>query len=207
MLRIGLTGGIASGKTTVAAMFAELGAGIVDTDLVARRVVAPGSSGLAAVVHAFGRCVTTESGELDRKALREIVFRDEAQRRRLEAILHPLIRDETLAQVGRLEAPYAVIAVPLLVETDFASLVDRVLVVDCPTELQLERLMRRDRIQRAEAEAMLRAQAERSQRLAAADDVINNSGDLATVREQVNELHRRYLRLARVCRTKEARAE
>ena len=195
-LAVGLTGGIASGKSAVAAMFVALGAGLVDTDVVAREVVAPGEPGLAAVRAAFGAKVLLPSGELDRAALRGLVFENEAKRRQLEMWLHPLIRARTLAKLAEIVTPYALVAVPLLVETDFGQLVDRVLVVDCPEHLQLERLMKRDAIPRPEALAMLRAQADRGTRLKAAHDVIDNSGTREATRGQVELLHRRYLELA-----------
>jgi dephospho-CoA kinase len=195
-LIVGLTGGIASGKSIVANMFAKLGAGIVDTDLVAREVVAPGEPGLAAVTNAFGNEVLLRSGELDRAALRRIVFADEAKRRQLEALLHPLIRARTRERLAVLSTPYALVAVPLLVETSFGELVDRVLVVDCPEPLQLERLMRRDAIPRPEALAMVRAQTDRATRLRAAHDVVDNGGTTEATQRQVELLHRRYLELA-----------
>ena len=197
MLRVGLTGGIASGKTTVAKIFAELGAGVVDTDRVAREVVAPGEPGLAAVREAFGPGVISGSGELDRRALRALVFANPAERRRLEAILHPLIRGRTLEQLDQLDAPYALVVVPLLFETGFEALVDRVAVVDCPRGVQLERLLARDGIDKAEAEATLGAQTDRETRLARADDVIDNSGDRERTRERVCELHAQYSALTK----------
>lgn len=195
-LVVGLTGGIASGKSSVANMFVKLGAGLVDTDLVAREVVAAGEPGLASVVEAFGPEVLLRSGELDRAALRRLVFADDAKRRRLETILHPLIRARTRQRLAALTAPYALVAVPLLVETNFGELVDRILVVDCPEALQLERLMRRDAIPRPEAEAMVRAQTERATRLRAAHDIIDNGGTAEATLRQVEQLHRRYLDLA-----------
>jgi len=195
-LLVGLTGGIASGKSLVGAMFVKLGAALVDTDIVAREVVAPGEPGLAAVTAAFGPSLLLASGELNRPALRTLVFDDEAKRLTLEAILHPLIRARTRAQLEQLTTPYALVAVPLLVETSFKDFVDRILVVDCPEATQLERLMRRDAIPRAEALAMLRAQADRATRLKAAHDVIDNSGSPEAARRQVAQFHGRYLELA-----------
>jgi dephospho-CoA kinase len=195
-LIVGLTGGIASGKSLVGAMFVKLGASLIDTDIVAREVVALGQPGLAAVSAEFGTSVLLPSGELNRPALRSLVFSDDAKRRQLEAILHPLIRSRTRAKLAELEAPYALVAVPLLVETSFGELVDRILVVDAPETAQLERLMRRDAIPRAEALEMLRAQVDRATRLKAAHDVIDNSGTPETTRRQVESLHRRYLDLA-----------
>jgi dephospho-CoA kinase len=195
-LVVGLTGGIASGKSLVGAMFVKLGASLIDTDVVAREVVARGEPGLAAVSAEFGPSVLLPSGEINRPALRSLVFADDAKRRQLEAVLHPLIRSRTRAKLAELEAPYVLVAVPLLVETSFGELVDRVLVVDSPEAAKLERLMRRDAIPRAEALAMLRAQVDRATRLKAAHDVIDNSGTPEATRRQVELLHRRYLDLA-----------
>jgi dephospho-CoA kinase len=195
-LLVGLTGGIASGKSLVGAMFVKLGTALVDTDVVAREVVAPGEPGLAAVSAAFGPSVLLASGELNRAALRSLVFEDEAKRRALEEVLHPLIRARAQAQLAALTAPYALVAVPLLVETSFKDLVDRILVVDCPEATQLERLMRRDAMPRVEALAMLRAQADRATRLKAAHDIIDNGGSIEATRRQVAQLHGRYLELA-----------
>ncbi len=209
MYRVGLTGGIASGKSTVAALFAELGAGLVDTDRVSREVVAPSEPGLAAIVNVFGTDILLDSGDLNRSALRTIVFQDPNERRKLEAILHPLIRARTLAQLEALTAPYAVVVVPLLVETGFAKFVDRVLVVDCPRELQLERLVQRDRISAADAAAILAAQVDRETRSARADDILDGSQSLAMTRKRVGVLHTDYLRRAAdsVCPAAERRAE
>lgn len=195
-LIVGLTGGIASGKSLVGAMFVKLGASLIDTDVVAREVVAAGQPGLAAIAAEFGRTVLLPTGELDRRVLRSQVFADEAKRHTLEALLHPLIRARTRAKLAELTAPYALVAVPLLVETSFGEIVDRILVVDCPESLQLERLMRRDAIPKPEALAMLRAQTDRATRLKAAHDVIDNSGTPDATLRQVDVLHRRYLDLA-----------
>ena len=195
-LRVGLTGGIASGKSLVANMFAKLGAEIVDADQIAREVVSPGEPALSAIRDAFGAQVLNSRGELDRASLRKLVFADADKRRTLDALLHPLIRARLLARLGEVRRPYAIIAVPLLVETDFVALVDRVAVVDCPEPMQLERLMRRDGIPRTEAVAMIAAQADRATRLRAAHDVIDNSGDVEATRRQVALLHDRYLELA-----------
>lgn len=194
---VGLTGGIASGKSLVANAFAKLGAEIIDTDQIAREVVAPGQAGLEAVRAAFGEGIVTPRGELDRAAMRKLVFADPAKRRRLDELLHPLIRHRTLERLEQARGPYSIVAVPLLVETDFGKLVDRVVVVDCPVPLQLERLIRRDGLPRDEAAAMIAAQADRVTRLRAAHDVIDNSGDPEHTRRQVAQLHQRYLELAR----------
>ena len=195
-LRIGLTGGIASGKSLVAGMFVKLGAELVDADQIAREIVAPGEPALEAIRAAFGPEVVTARGELDRAALRKLVFADADKRRTLDDLLHPTIRERLVARLASVRRPYALVAVPLLVETDFASLVDRIAVVDCPEPLQLERLMRRDGIPRPEAAAMIAAQADRATRLRAAHDVIDNGGEVEVTRRQVGLLHLRYLELA-----------
>lgn len=177
-------------------MLAELGAGVVDTDDVAREVVAPGEAGLKSIEREFGSDVLLETGELDRATMRKLVFQDNDARSRLEAILHPLIRERTLAKVDELDSPYAVIVVPLLVETDFDRIVDRVVVVDCPRETQLERLIQRDGIDEAAAEAMLAAQTDRALRNAKADDLIDNSVARSALRERTRALHERLLELA-----------
>lgn len=194
--RVALTGGIASGKSTVAGMFAALGVPVVDTDLIARQVVEPGRPALASVVDAFGPEVLALDGSLDRRRLRDRVFADSGQRRRLEAILHPAIRAEMERQSQAAGGPYQLLVIPLLAEGGRRDHVDRVLLVDAPESAQLERLMRRDGGTREQAEAALRAQASRAQRRAIADDVLDNTGDPAALSAQVAALHERYLALA-----------
>jgi dephospho-CoA kinase len=196
MFRVGLTGGVACGKTTVADIFASLGAGVVDTDSIARDVVEPGSAALAEIAAEFGSEVIGDSGQLDRAAMRRLVFADAARRKTLERILHPRIRERTLAAIDTLQAPYALVVVPLLFETGFHELVDRSVVVDCPVETQLERLKHRDDVDERTAQGMLAAQLDRKARVARGDDVIDNGGDRAATRAQVEALHRRYLQLA-----------
>jgi len=195
-VRIALTGGIACGKSTVANLFAGLGVAIVDTDLLAREVVAPGSALLPQIAAHFGASVMQADGTLDRAKLRERVFADAAERRWLEALTHPAIRALTDARCDSAAGRYVIVAIPLLVETGGTGRFDRVLVVDCDPELQLARLQARDGATRAQAERMLAAQATRAQRLAVADDVIRNDGDLAGLRVQVEKLHRAYSNLA-----------
>ena len=196
MFRIALTGGIASGKTTVANMFAELGAVLIDTDLIAREVVEPGKSGLDQVVELFGDSVLGEDGSLDRRALRDIIFSDERKRRDLEAILHPLIRQETERQMRASDGPYQVIIVPLLVESPLKNKVDRILVVDCSVECQLARLLVRDVETEEQARRMIDAQSSRQERLDLANDVITNDGDIDLTRQQVEKAHETYMVLA-----------
>jgi dephospho-CoA kinase len=195
-IRIGLTGGIASGKTMVADFFSELGVPIIDTDVIARQVVEPGTTALEEIRGTFGDEVMQEGGSLNRKALREIVFADTAKRKQLEAILHPRIREETMRQVAAVVEPYMIIVVPLLVESPMSALMDRVLVVDCSEETQLRRLLSRDGENVVTAQRIIDAQASRADRLSIADDVINNDGDPAKAREQALELHQSYLALA-----------
>jgi len=195
-LRIGLTGGIASGKSTVARLFEARGVPVLDTDQIARDVVEPGQPALAAVVEAFGPTVLAPGGRLDRPTLRTRVFGDTAARRRLEAILHPAIRAELVRRSATAGGPYQVWVIPLLVEGGRIDRVDRVLVVDCPPDLQVERLVARDGGTEAAARAILAAQASREQRLAAADDVIVNDGSEAGLAPQVAALDARYRALA-----------
>lgn len=199
--RVGLTGGIASGKSVVAGHFAALGVPVVDLDLVAREVVAPGTALLGAVIGRFGPGVRRADGSLDRGALRRIVFADAGARRDLEALLHPAIAVRCEQLVAAARGPYVLIVEPLLVEAGHADHYDRVLVVDTDPGLQLERLRRRDGASEAEARAVIAAQADRADRLASAADVIANDGDPATLAMQVRELHERYLGLARASST------
>jgi dephospho-CoA kinase len=198
--RIGLTGGIASGKSTVAQRFEELGVPVIDADQASRTVVEPGKSGLSEIVKRFGGGVLGASGELDRRALRTLIFRDPGSRRDLETILHPLIRAhmEQLAQAA--VGPYVVMAIPLLVEGDSRHRVDRVLVVDVDEAVQLQRVMARDHCSLDEAQAILASQASRSARLAVADDVLLNTGTVTDLRQSVDHLHAQYLRLAELPR-------
>lgn len=191
--RVGLTGGIASGKSTVANLFADLGVTIVDTDVIAREVVAPGSPLLPKIAEHFGRDVLAADGSLDRRALRERIFADPAERQWLEQLTHPEIRRLTDERSDAAPGPYSIVAIPLLVETGGKDRFDRVLVVDCEPELQIARLQARDGSTRALAEAALAAQASRAERLAVADDVIHNDGDIAHLRDQVERLHRAYV--------------
>jgi dephospho-CoA kinase len=195
-LRVGLTGGIASGKSAVAALFSAHGVPIIDADRVAREVVAPGTALLQQVFERFGAALRAGDGSLDRVALRQLVFANPELRRELERLLHPAIRrrcDELSAQAG---GPYQIHVVPLLVETHGESHYDRVLVVDCPESLQIERLRARDGADAEQAQAMLSAQASREQRLAAASDVILNDGAAAALAPQVAALHQRYQALS-----------
>ncbi len=194
--KIGLTGGIASGKTTVANIFAELGAPAIDTDIIARQVVRPGEPALDEIRQRFGNGVFDDAGELDRHAMRKLIFSDDELRLDLEKILHPRIGAETRRQSEDANGPYQIIAVPLLVGSPLLEFVDRVLVVDCDEETQIERLLARDAETRQQAQKIISAQASRADRLAIANDVINNDQDLRSVKDQVVKLDEKYRKLA-----------
>lgn len=193
MRKVGLTGGIASGKTVAAEAFAALGAPVIDTDTLALDATAPGSEGFQAIIDAFGRAYIDDDGYLDRAKLRQYVFAHPAERKRLEAIVHPLVRARLEDWLGTLDhPPYAIIVVPLLIETGMDKEVDRVLVVDCPETAQLERLQARDGETPESARAILAAQSDRATRLAAADDIIRNDGPPAALRDEVRRLDTLY---------------
>lgn len=192
-LVVGLTGGIASGKSTVARLFESLGVPVVDADAIAREVVEPGSPALEAVRERFGDGVLDAAGRLDRAALRRRVFRDGAAREALEAILHPRIRERMDQRLARIAAPYAIAMIPLLLETGQQGRFDRILVVDTPREEQIRRAQARDGSAREVIEGILDAQADRDTRLRKADDVIHNDGTPQALRAQVEHLHRSYL--------------
>lgn len=197
MFTVGLTGGIGSGKSTVARCFADHGVPVIDTDAIAHDLTAPGGAALAQISTAFGTGMVRGDGTLDRDALRRCVFSDPAARRRLEAILHPPIRQAVGEALARLQATYAIVVVPLLVETGgYQDLLDRVLVVDCPEDLQIARVMARNGLALDEVKAILAAQAQRAERLARADDVILNTVSPDELRAEVEALHRRYQALA-----------
>lgn len=195
-LLVALTGGIASGKTAVSDMFAALGVPVLDTDQIARDVVAPGMPALLELVKTFGSEILDATGKLDRKRMRERVFSSPEDRARLEAITHPAIREELSNRSARAGGPYQVHVIPLLFESSRAQDYDRVLVVDCPEEEQIRRLMARDNTTIEQARSMLAAQATREQRLEAADDVIVNTGTIEDLKRFVETLHRNYLLLA-----------
>ena len=195
-LLIALTGGIASGKSAVADLFAQLGVTVLDTDRIAREVVEPGKPVLNELIAAFGAGILEEHGRLDRARMRERVFNDPAERNKLETILHPVIREELQRQSQAAGGEYQVHVIPLLVEGRRSEAYDRVLVVDCPAEDQIARLMARDNTTREQAVRMLASQGTREQRLAVADDVIVNTGTLAELQGFVQTLHRNYSLLA-----------
>jgi dephospho-CoA kinase len=196
--RIALTGGIASGKSTVAGLFAARGIPILDADLMAREVVAPGTPLLERLFERFGPGIRAPDGALERAALRRMVFEDASLRRELEALLHPAIRARMEELAASSPGPYQLHVVPLLIETGARGRFDRVLLIDCPEALQWTRLRERDDLSETQARSMLAAQAGRAERLAAADDVIVNDGPLEALPGQVAALHARYLALAGV---------
>ena len=199
-LRIGITGGIASGKTTVADFFADLGVPVIDTDVIAREVVTRGAPALVQIRDTFGDAVFSEDGSLDRQAMRRLVFSDADERLQLEGILHPRIREAAVARAQAVTAPYMVIVVPLLVESPMQELMDRILVVDCSEDVQLSRLKARDAENEEQARRMIAAQASRDERLAIADDVVLNDADLDETRTKVEALHEEYLELSKSAR-------
>ena len=193
---IGLTGGIGSGKSAAASLFGKLGAPVIDADVIARQLVAADEPALAEIARTFGADVLTGAGELDRAALRRIVFADSTERSRLEAILHPRIREQIQNEINKVRAPYCIVVIPLLLETGQSDLVDRILVIDVPLATQISRVASRDRLPREEILAVIEAQVSPGTRLAAADDVIENSGGLDKLATRVNQLHEKYLEIA-----------
>ncbi|MBL0526548.1 dephospho-CoA kinase [Aeromonas dhakensis] len=194
MYVVAITGGIGSGKTTVANQFAELGIEVVDADIIAREVVEPGTPALAAIAAHFGADVIAPDGRLDRRQLRERVFTDPQAKDWLNALLHPLIRSEMQRQCAAARSPYCLLVVPLLVENRLTALANRVLVIDVDEATQIERTCRRDGVSREQAEAILAAQASRTERLAAADDVLDNqNGTPEAIKSRIFALHETYL--------------
>jgi dephospho-CoA kinase len=195
MLVIGLTGGIGSGKSTVSDALAARGAGVIDTDVIARELTEPGQPALGEIAATFGADLI-RSGRLDRDALRALVFSDADARTRLERILHPLIKDRMLERLDALDAPYAVLVIPLLFETNQHTLVDRVLVVDVPETVQRERVQRRSGLTHSEVDRIVASQISRAERLSRADDILDNSGDLPALLAQAERIHCSYIELA-----------
>ncbi len=194
---VGLTGGIGSGKSAAAQVFEELGTTVVDTDAIAHALTGPGGAAIEPIRAAFGAAYLTAEGALARTGMRELVFADAAKKRLLEAVLHPLIRERSSELVLAARSPYVILMVPLLIESgDYRGRCQRILVVDCPEELQVERVMARSGLAAEQARAIIANQVSRGARLAAADDVLDNSRDPAHLRRQVEALHRRYLQLA-----------
>lgn len=193
MLKIGLTGGIGSGKTAASDHFARLGAAVIDTDLLSRELVEPGQPALQAITEAFGSDVLNSDGTLDRACLRDRVFAESSARQTLEEILHPRIRAAMLARAQRANAPYVVFVIPLLFETGQEQLVDRILLIDVPETIQRQRVAARDKLSDARITQILAAQSDRATRLRHADDIVVNDGDLAQLQDKIQQLHRKYL--------------
>lgn len=193
---VGVTGGIGSGKSAATAEFEKLGITVVDADIVSRQLVMPGSPCLQAIVEHFGRDLLTDKGELDRKALRQRVFSDSAEKNWLNNLLHPAIREEILAQLEQARSPYVILSAPLLLENNLDKYCQRVLVLDVPEELQLQRTIQRDESPREEVEVIMKSQLSRDARRLKADDILSNEGSIDELRQQVNQLHRRYLAVA-----------
>ena len=198
MLVVGITGGIASGKTAASNRFAELGVPVVDADVIAHQIVELGRPACKKVIEEFGPEIAMEDGGFDRAKLRKIVFADSKKKELLESILHPEIRKEILRQLSDLSAPYAIVVIPLLAESKSGYPLDRVLVIDLPEDIQIERVKARDAITTDEAERIIHLQASRTKRLAMADDTIVNTGSIQTLNESVEELHHKYLSLANI---------
>ncbi len=194
MLVIGLTGGIGSGKSSACEVFNELGIDVVDTDQIAHELTQAGGAAVAEIQNGFGDTYITSEGALDRKKMRELVFGDSSQRAKLEALLHPLILSETINKIHDCRSPYVIVAIPLLFETgDYDHLIQRVLVIDCETYLQIERTIVRSQLNVQDVKAIMASQIDRQQRLTRADDIIVNNRDLDHLRTQITQLHRKYL--------------
>jgi dephospho-CoA kinase len=196
LLRIGLTGGIASGKSTVADFFSDHSVPVIDTDIIARKLVEPNKLALDEIRSTFGNKIFDSKGRLDRRFLRKLVFLDPSRRRDLESILHPKIRAEIAAQSEEAGGPYQIIIIPLLVESPMQKFIDRILVVDCDEKIQLKRLLIRDSEDENQAHRIMAVQASRKERLAIADDIISNNDSITGTRNQVDNLHNEYLSLA-----------
>jgi dephospho-CoA kinase len=196
ILRIGLTGGIGSGKSVVAGLFAELNVPVIDADVITRSLVEPGQPALSLIATELGERFITAAGTIDRPGLREYIFSNDDARTKLESILHPLVYESIQVQTQGLIDPYCIIVIPLLIEASQQSLVDRVLVVDAPEEICIDRVMARDNSTRETVEKIMKAQLDRESRLGHADDIIVNDKDIETLRQEVVRLHRQYLKIS-----------
>lgn len=197
MLVIGLTGGIGCGKSSVARIFAALGAAVIDTDEIAHRLTARGAPALAAIIEQFGSSYQLPDGSLDRARLRKRVFSNHAAKEKLEALLHPLIKQQVVSEMAEAQGPYLVLVIPLFFETGaYRDLVDRVLVVDCDENQQISRTMSRSKLSAEDVRTVMAHQAPRAERIKLADDILSNRGNHADLEEHVNELHQHYLALA-----------
>ncbi|MFZ2451543.1 MAG: dephospho-CoA kinase [Methylovulum miyakonense] len=196
MLKIGLTGGIGCGKSTVANLFSQLDVPIIDADIISRNLVQPGQPALAAIRQVFGERILNIDGSLDRSHLRDIIFADAEAKQKLESILHPLVYQAILAAVGQTISRYCVICIPLLFETKMTRLADRILVIDCPTETQVMRVRQRDHLSDGQIQAIIGSQVPRDFRIANANDLIENTGTNDKLAEQVKKLHNLYLSIS-----------
>lgn len=197
ILKIGLTGGIGCGKTTVCDLFAELGISIIDADLIAREIVEPGQPALSQLSQYFGPQILHADGSLNRAALRQTIFKDEAARQTINAIMHPLIFKDIEQRINKLDSLYCIVAVPLLFETGYQNKFDRVLVIDCDPETQIQRVSQRDQADLQQIQAIIDSQIPRARRLELADDIIVNVSSLQILAEQVKKLHNSYTKLAK----------
>jgi dephospho-CoA kinase len=197
MLKIGLTGGIGSGKSTVAKYFAEFGITIIDADKIAHELVAVGTGTLTKIIKHFGNKVLTNRGTLNRKYLRKLIFSNRGQKQWLEKLLHPLIYQEMKQRLQQTKSPYCILVIQLLLETKQEKLVDCILVVDAPQQLQINRTMKKNKMSENEVKAIIATQANREQRLTSADDIIYNDSSLSKLKQQVQQLHQRYLILSK----------
>lgn len=196
MLVIGLTGGIGSGKSTAAGYFEYLGVPVIDADAITRDLVEPGQEALDEIINVFGKGVIQADGHLNRPLLRKLVFKNPNERKTLENILHPRARQLVQQQIAELTAPYCILCVPLLIESGWTDMVQRILVIDAPRELQIQRTIERDTASVEQVEAIINSQTDRETRLAAADDILENHGDISSLHQQIDELHKKYLSLS-----------
>ena len=197
MYKVGLTGGIGCGKSTVSDLFKQYATPIIDADIIAHELVLPGQKALSQISHCFGQGCINADGSLDRSRIREIIFNDAKKKHQLEGIMHPLIYAEIKHQFSQLIEPYCIIAIPLLIETKMQSLVDHILVIDCPLEMQINRVKLRDKLSDTQITAMIKSQVSRTERLAQADSIIDNTRDIIFLSQQVNHLHDQFLKQAK----------
>jgi len=195
VLKIGLTGGIGSGKSTACEIFSELGVPVIDADVIAHELVKPGMPAFNEIKIIFGTAIISSDGTLDRKIIRDKVFANEIDRKKLENILHPAVYEEISIQVKNINSKYCIISIPLLLETNASKTVDRILVIDVPRKLQLERASNRDRTNKSDIDAIIDSQISRKDRLSAANDIVDNKGNINDLRKKICDLHEFYLNI------------